>query len=66
LFDPATNQVTALLDFNFTSIASPADEFFYSFSSFHWILSGRFEPEENEALRLAQPDDSKNPNPTVD
>ena len=63
-FDPATNRVTALLDFDFTHIAAPVDESFYSFPSFHGILSEPFEPEENEALRLAQLDGFKSPNPT--
>jgi hypothetical protein len=64
-FDSATNRITALLDFDFTHIASPANEFFYPFPSFHGILSGPFEPKENEALCLAQLDGFKNPDPTL-
>jgi aminoglycoside phosphotransferase (APT) family kinase protein len=59
LFDLAANPVTALLDFDFTHVASPADEFFYFSPSFYGILSGLFESEENEALRPAQLDGFK-------
>lgn len=54
LFDPDTFKVTALLDFDFTHIASPSDEFFYSFPDFHGIVPGPFEREDLLQLRKAQ------------
>ncbi|KAK9427749.1 kinase-like domain-containing protein [Lipomyces doorenjongii] len=54
LIDPTTLHLTALLDFDFSHIASPADEFFYSFSLVHGILTGPFEEAEMELLRAAQ------------
>ncbi|KAH8800174.1 kinase-like domain-containing protein [Xylogone sp. PMI_703] len=54
LFNPDTLQVTALLDFDFAHIASPGDEFFYSFADFHGIIPGPLEDREMNALRLAQ------------
>jgi hypothetical protein len=54
LFDPKSNSLTALLDFDFSHIASPADEYFYSFLSIHGLLAGPLESDESEALRLAQ------------
>jgi hypothetical protein len=53
LFDPKSNRHTAILDFDFTHIASPADEYFYSFPSFHGLLMGPLESEEMKALRQA-------------
>lgn len=54
LFDPETLQLTALLDYDFTHIASLNDEFFYSFMDFHGIVSGPFETGELQQLRLAR------------
>jgi len=54
LFDPDTLQVTALLDFDFSHIASPGEEFFYSFPDFHGVIPGPFAGPEMESLRLAQ------------
>lgn len=54
LFDPETLQVTALLDYDFTHIASTADEFFYSFMDFHGLVPGPSEDPQMESLRLAQ------------
>jgi hypothetical protein len=31
LFDPLSNRLTALLDFDLSHIATPADEYFYSY-----------------------------------
>ncbi|KAJ5711572.1 hypothetical protein N7488_005728 [Penicillium malachiteum] len=57
LFDPETLKVTALLDYDFTQIASPADEYFYSFMQFHGLVIGPLElgdaGAEMESLRLA-------------
>ncbi|KAJ5699195.1 hypothetical protein N7493_012103 [Penicillium malachiteum] len=53
LFDPETLKVTALLDYDFTQIASPADEYFYSFLQFHGLVIGPLEDAEMENLRLA-------------
>ncbi|KAK0631204.1 hypothetical protein B0T14DRAFT_35 [Immersiella caudata] len=38
LFDPSTNQLTALLDFDFGHVASHADEYFYPFDSLMHIV----------------------------
>lgn len=54
LFDPTSNRLTAILDFDFTHIATPANEYFYSFPSIHGLLIGPLEGEEYEALRQAQ------------
>ncbi|KAK9320838.1 kinase-like domain-containing protein [Lipomyces orientalis] len=54
LIDPTTLRITGLLDFDFSHIASSADEFFYSFPLIHGILTGPFENPEQESLRLAQ------------
>lgn len=54
LFDPETLQLTALLDYDFTHIASLSDEFFYSFIDFHGIVPGPLETGELQQLRLAQ------------
>jgi aminoglycoside phosphotransferase (APT) family kinase protein len=54
LIDPETIHLTALLDFDFSHIASPAEEFFYPFFLIHGILASTFEYEEHDALRIAQ------------
>lgn len=54
LIDPETLQLTALLDFDFSHIASPGDEYFYSFPSFHGIVAGPFEEGEQGALTQVQ------------
>ncbi|KAH8682091.1 hypothetical protein BX600DRAFT_505710 [Xylariales sp. PMI_506] len=38
LFDPETYQITALVDFSFSHVASAADEYFYSFNSIQGLL----------------------------
>ncbi|CZR67405.1 uncharacterized protein PAC_17304 [Phialocephala subalpina] len=54
LIDPETLQLTAILDFDFSHIASPADEYFYPFPSFHGIVAGPFEEGEQRTLNEAQ------------
>lgn len=39
LYDKETMTITALLDFDFSHIASPVDEYFYSFYTIHGILA---------------------------
>lgn len=51
LFDPSSNRVTALLDFDFSHVASPADEYFYSFKTFGALLAGPFEEGDEGLLR---------------
>jgi hypothetical protein len=51
LFDPASNSLTALLDFDFAHIASPADEYFYSFRTLGMLLVGPFEEGDEGRLR---------------
>jgi hypothetical protein len=51
LFDPASNRLTALLDFDFSHIATPADEYFYSFRTVGALLAGPFEKGEEGQLR---------------
>ncbi|KAH8588221.1 hypothetical protein B0O99DRAFT_730815, partial [Bisporella sp. PMI_857] len=52
-FDLETIQLTELLDFDFTHIASPGGEYLYSFVDFHGITPGPFEVAGMEKLRLA-------------
>jgi len=54
LIDPGTLQITGLLDFDFSHIASPADEYFYSFPSFCGLVPGPFEDEDLQLLRRYQ------------
>ena len=54
LVDPETLEVIGLLDFDFTHIASPCDEYFYSFMDFHGLVPGPCEDKEMETLRMAQ------------
>lgn len=51
LYDPATREVTALLDCEFAYIGSPADEYFYSFRTFGSLLAGPFEEGDEGRLR---------------
>jgi len=51
LFDASNMKITGLLDFDFSSIASPADEYFYSFLSIHGILPSSIEEGEEGAQR---------------
>ena len=39
LFDPETNKLTALIDYDFSHVASQADEFFYSLDRLHGLLT---------------------------
>ncbi|THY01482.1 hypothetical protein D6D01_10358 [Aureobasidium pullulans] len=54
LIDTDTLQITGLLDFDFSHIASPADEYFYSFPSFCGLVPGPFEDEDLQLLRRYQ------------
>ncbi|THY96824.1 hypothetical protein D6C95_05086 [Aureobasidium pullulans] len=54
LIDPGTLQITGLLDFDFSHIASPADEYFYSFPSFCGLVPGPFEDDDLQLLRRYQ------------
>ncbi|KAI4854357.1 hypothetical protein E4T44_00230 [Aureobasidium sp. EXF-8845] len=51
LIDPETHRITGLLDFDFSHIASQADEFFYSFMEFSGLVPGPFEGGDLERLR---------------
>lgn len=51
LYDPPTNRQTAILDFEFAHIASPADEYFYSFRTIDALLAGPFKPGDEGRLR---------------
>ncbi|KAK2758250.1 hypothetical protein FQN54_004095 [Arachnomyces sp. PD_36] len=51
LFDPKSNRLTALLDFDLAHIATPADEYFYSFRTVGALLVGPFEEGEYGQLR---------------
>jgi hypothetical protein len=51
LIDPETHRITGLLDFDFSHIASQADECFYSFMDFGGLVPGPFEGGELERLR---------------
>lgn len=53
LFEPSSNHVTALLDFDFSHIASPADEYFHSFRTFGALLAGSFEQGDEGLLRTS-------------
>ncbi|KAH8590718.1 kinase-like domain-containing protein [Bisporella sp. PMI_857] len=50
LFDKDTLEITALLDFEFSHIGSPLDEYFWSFNSIHGLLPGL---EHDEAAMRA-------------
>ncbi|TGJ86785.1 hypothetical protein E0Z10_g1946 [Xylaria hypoxylon] len=51
LVDSASGRLTALPDFDLTHVASPADEFFYSFRTLGWLLVGPFETGDEPLLR---------------
>ncbi|KAI5865344.1 hypothetical protein GGS23DRAFT_618394 [Durotheca rogersii] len=51
LFNPSSNRVTALLDFDFSHVTSPADEYFYSLRTFGALLIGPFEDGDEGLLR---------------
>ncbi|KAK0127737.1 hypothetical protein ONS96_007251 [Cadophora gregata f. sp. sojae] len=51
LFDPTSNRLTALLDFDLSHIATPADEYFYSFRTVGALLAGPFEEGDEGQLR---------------
>lgn len=54
LIHPETHQITGLLDFDFSHIASKADEFFYSFMEFGGLVPGPFEGDDLDRLREYQ------------
>ncbi|KAF9771786.1 hypothetical protein IL306_010553, partial [Fusarium sp. DS 682] len=54
LYDPATGRITALLDYDFSSILYPAYEFFRSFGTNGGQLSGWSADHEVAALRNAK------------
>jgi hypothetical protein len=43
LFDVESNRLTALLDFDFSHVATPADEYFYSMASLGHLVLGPLE-----------------------
>ena len=47
LFDPETNEITALLDYDFGHIGSQADEYFYSLGELHGLLVPPFQEEDD-------------------
>lgn len=51
LFDARTNRLTALLDWDFSHVASAADEYFYSFDSIHGLVAPRINEDSRDALR---------------
>jgi hypothetical protein len=51
LFDPISNRLTALLDFDLSHIATLADEYFYSFRTVGALLAGPFEEGDEGQLR---------------
>ncbi|KAI5859398.1 hypothetical protein GGS23DRAFT_600519 [Durotheca rogersii] len=51
LYDAPSNQLTALLDYDFSHIASPAEEYFYSFRTIGALLTGPFEEGDEGRLR---------------
>jgi hypothetical protein len=51
LYDKETMTITALLDYDFAHIASPEDEYFYSFYTIHGTLGGHHDPDK-AALEL--------------
>jgi hypothetical protein len=52
LYDKETMAITALLDFDFAHIASPVEEFFYSFYSIHGNLGGHYDVDKTTAQLL--------------
>jgi len=52
LYDKETMTITALLDFDFSHIASPVDEYFYSFYTIHGILGGHHDTDKTAAQLL--------------
>jgi hypothetical protein len=64
LFDPTTNTITALVDFEFSHIAGPADELFYSFSEFCGLMKPVWvNTEDNIKLRQFQIGEAELPLP---
>ncbi|KAI5197064.1 hypothetical protein AUEXF2481DRAFT_43007 [Aureobasidium subglaciale EXF-2481] len=69
LVDPETLQITGLLDYDFSHIAAPADEFVYSFMELGGLVPGPFEDEALRSLRrfqLGQGEDDLLPEETED
>ena len=52
LFDPATNRITALLDYDFSCISHPSYEFFCSFGDTGGRFQGWSGDEDTEQLAL--------------
>jgi hypothetical protein len=52
LFDPETLQITALLDYDFAHVASPLDEYLWSFPDVHGLLAGM--DNDDQALKILQ------------
>ena len=53
LFNPETLQVTALLDFDFSYIGNPADEFLRSFGTNCYSIPGPFSEGDEQILRTS-------------
>lgn len=51
LFDPETATITGLLDFDFSHIASAADEYFYSFDAIHGLVPPPMPGDPMDILR---------------
>jgi hypothetical protein len=51
LFDPTSNRLTALVDFDLSHIATPADEYLYSFRTLGALLASPLEPGDEGQLR---------------
>jgi hypothetical protein len=52
LYDKATMSITALLDYDFAHIASPEDEYFYSFYTIHGIVGTHNDPDRSAVQLL--------------
>lgn len=51
LYNPETNDITAVLDFQFSHIASAADEYFYSFDRIQGLVSPPVQSGNKKPLR---------------
>jgi hypothetical protein len=52
LYDKETMAITALLDFDFSHIASPVDEYFYSFYTIHGTLGSHHDTDKTSGQLL--------------
>ncbi|KAI0433296.1 hypothetical protein F5Y09DRAFT_299095 [Xylaria sp. FL1042] len=50
LVDPISNKLTAILDFDLSHVASPAEEYFYSLTNLGSMLAGPFDDNPDEIL----------------